>query len=164
METAAQSRSMFVSENRMVKHVKEKTVEILIAEDDPDDVRLALEGLKASGVPHHATVVHDGAEAMAALSGEGRYASNPRPNLVLLDMNLPKKKGREVLAEIKSDAGLKHIPIIVWSTSRTSRSVTEAYRLLANCYVAKPVALDRSIEVIRDMAEFWLGTAELPEA
>jgi len=147
----------------MIKHVKEKTIEILIVEDDPHDVRLAIEGLKASGLPHHVTVVHDGAEAMAALSGEGQYVSNPRPNLVLLDMNLPKKKGREVLAEIKTDSELKHIPVVVWSTSRAARSVAEAYQLLANCYVTKPVGLDQSIEVIREVVAFWLGTAELPD-
>src|SRR5688572_529572 len=140
---------MFESERRMVQLVKDKTVEILLADDDPQDVRLALEVLKASGLPHHVTVAYDGAEAMEALSGED--ADTPKPNLVLLDMNLPKKKGHEVLAEIKRNRELKHIPVVVWSTSRAEGSVDEAYRLLANCYVAKPVGLDQSIEVIRDI-------------
>src|SRR5437764_11813688 len=134
MQTAAHRRSMFEPEYRMAKRVKEKTVEILIAEDDPQDLRLALEGLEASGLPHHVTVARDGAEAMATLSRTGQYASTPRPNLVLLDMNLPKKKGREVLAEIKRAPELKHIPVVVWSTSRAPGSIDEAYRLLANCY------------------------------
>jgi two-component system, chemotaxis family, response regulator Rcp1 len=146
----------------MAKRVKEKTAEILIAEDDPQDIQLALEGLKASGLPHHVTVVRDGAEAMAVLSGKDQYASTPKPNLVLLDMNLPKKKGQEVLAEIKRDSALKHIPVVVWSTSRAPRSINEAYDSLANCYVVKPIGLERSIEVVREIVSFWLDTAELP--
>lgn len=147
----------------MVRPIRNNPVEILIADDDPEDVRLALEGLKASGLAHHVTVVHDGAEAMAALFGQGQYASNPKPNLVLLDLNLPKKKGREVLAEIKGEAHLKHIPVVVWSSSRDASDVRAAYQLMANCYVAKPVGLDRSIEVVREIVEFWVGTAELPD-
>jgi two-component system, chemotaxis family, response regulator Rcp1 len=146
----------------MIKQSNNRTVEILIADDDPDDIRLALEGIQASGFRHHVTVVHDGVEAMAVLFGEGQYVNTPKPDLILLDLNLPKKKGREVLAEIKGNVQFRRIPIVIWSTSRAAGDVDEAYLLLANCYVAKPVGLDRSIQVVREIVEFWLGTAELP--
>ena len=137
-------------------------VEILLVEDNPGDVRLTMEALRDGKMRNNLHVVEDGIEALAFLRGEGKYASAPRPDLVLLDLNLPKKDGREVLAEIKADENLKCIPVVVLTTSQAEEDVLKAYGLNANCYVTKPVDLDQFIKVVKSIEEFWLTIVKLP--
>lgn len=137
-------------------------VEILLIEDNPGDVRLTMEALKEAKVINHLTVLKDGVEAMAFLRRQGPYAKAPRPHLILLDLNLPKKDGREVLADIKADNTLKHIPIVVLTTSQDEQDVLKSYNLHANCYITKPVDLEQFIKVVRSIEDFWLGIVVLP--
>ena len=137
-------------------------IEILMVEDNPADSRLAIEALKEAKVRNHMSVVVDGVEAMAFLRREGRYADAPRPQLILLDLNLPKKDGREVLQEIKTDEDLKRIPVVVLTTSRAEEDILRSYDLHANCYVTKPVELDKFLSVVRTIDEFWLTIVRLP--
>jgi len=125
-------------------------------------MRLTLEALKEGKVLNHLSVVGDGIEAMAFLRRTGRYASAPRPDLIMLDLNLPKKDGREVLALIKADEKLRRIPIIVLTTSEAEEDILRAYNLNANCYITKPVDLDQFIRVIRSIQDFWLTIVKLP--
>ena len=136
--------------------------EILLVEDNPGDVDLVLEVLKGSAVPHHVAVAHDGAEALAMLHSEGPHVSARRPDLVLLDLNLPKKNGREVLADMKADSALVHIPVVILSSSDRERELVEVYRLHANCFVQKPVELDEYWSAVREIERFWLGRVALP--
>ena len=140
-----------------------RPVEILLVEDNPGDVRLTLEALKENRLHNHLHVVEDGEEAMAFLRRESDYADAPRPDLILLDLNLPKKDGREVLAEIKEDPDLKRIPVVILTTSRAEEDVLRMYDLHANCYVTKPVDLDQFIKVVQTIEEFWLTIVRLPE-
>src|ERR687884_1433856 len=119
-----------------------RAIEILLVEDSPGDVRLTREALRDGKVRNNLSVVTDGVEALAFLRREGRYADAPRPDLILLDLNLPKKDGREVLAEIKADPNLRRIPVVVLTTSEAEQDIVETYNLHANCYVKKPVDLD----------------------
>jgi CheY-like chemotaxis protein len=137
-------------------------VEILLIEDNPGDVRLTMEALKEAKVINHLTVLKDGVEALAFLRRQGQYAKAPRPHLILLDLNLPKKDGREVLADIKADNTLKHIPIVVLTTSQDEQDVLKSYNLHANCYITKPVDLEQFIKVVRSIEDFWLGIVVLP--
>ena len=137
-------------------------VEILLIEDNPGDVRLTMEALKEAKVINNLTVLKDGMEALAFLRREGPYAKAPRPHLILLDLNLPKKDGREVLAEVKADEALKRIPVVVLTTSEDEQDVLKSYNLHANCYVTKPVDLERFIKVVRSIEDFWLGIVVLP--
>jgi CheY-like chemotaxis protein len=137
-------------------------IEILLVEDSPADVDLTREALDDAKVRNHLSVVADGVEALAFLRREGRYADAPRPDLILLDLNLPKKDGREVLAEIKADARLRTIPVIVLTTSAAEQDVVQSYNLHANCYITKPVDLDQFITVIRSIEAFWLMIVTLP--
>ncbi|HSE59604.1 MAG TPA: response regulator [Nitrospiraceae bacterium] len=137
-------------------------VEILLIEDNPGDVRLTMEALKEAKVINHLTVLKDGVEAMAFLRRQGPYTKAPRPHLILLDLNLPKKDGREVLADIKADNTLKHIPIVVLTTSQDEQDVLKSYNLHANCYITKPVDLEQFIKVVRSIEDFWLGIVVLP--
>jgi chemotaxis family two-component system response regulator Rcp1 len=137
-------------------------VEILLVEDNPGDVRLTTEALRDAKVRNHLTVAPDGVEALAMLRREGRYAAVPRPDLVLLDLNLPKKSGREVLEEVKRDEALKHIPVVILTTSQAERDIVETYRLQANAYVTKPVNLEQFLKVIQTIEEFWLEIVKLP--
>jgi two-component system, chemotaxis family, response regulator Rcp1 len=137
-------------------------IEILMVEDSPGDVRLTKEALKEAKVLNHISVCEDGVEAMAFLRREGAYAEAPRPDLILLDLNLPRKDGREVLAEIRSDPALTQIPVVVLTTSRAEQDVLKSYALHANCYVTKPVDLDQFISVIQSVETFWLTVARLP--
>jgi CheY-like chemotaxis protein len=137
-------------------------VEILLIEDNPGDVRLTMEALKEAKVINNLTVLKDGMEALAFLRREGPYAKAPRPHLILLDLNLPKKDGREVLAEVKADEALKRIPVVVLTTSEDEQDVLKSYNLHANCYVTKPVDLERFIKVVRSIEDFWLGIVMLP--
>jgi len=137
-------------------------VEILLIEDSPGDVRLTIEALKEAKVRNRLNVVGDGVEAMSFLRQQGRHAAAPRPDLILLDLNLPKKDGREVLAEIKADPKLRCIPIVVLTTSRAEEDVLRAYNLHANCYITKPVDFQQFLTVIKSIENFWLTVVKLP--
>jgi CheY-like chemotaxis protein len=139
-----------------------RAIEILIVEDNPGDVRLTMEALKDSKVRNNLSVVGDGEEGLAFLRREGKYAHAPRPDLILLDLNLPKKDGREVLAEIKADEQLRRIPVVILTTSQAEEDVLKAYNLYANCYVTKPVDLDQFIKVVKSIEDFWLTIVKLP--
>ena len=137
-------------------------IEILLVEDNPADVRLTTEALKEEKIYNNLHVATDGVEAMAFLRREGKYAKAVRPDLILLDLNLPKKDGREVLEEIKSDDDLKTIPVVVLTVSQAEEDILKSYNLHANCYITKPVDLDQFIKVIRSVQEFWLTIVKLP--
>jgi two-component system, chemotaxis family, response regulator Rcp1 len=139
-----------------------RPIEILLVEDNPGDVRLTIEALRDAKVHNRVSVAKDGVEAMAFLRREGQYGDARRPDLILLDLNLPRKDGREVLAEIKADAGLKHIPVVILTTSRAEQDILKSYDLHANCYVTKPVDLDQFITVVRSIENFWLTVVALP--
>ncbi len=137
-------------------------IEILLVEDSPSDIDLTREALEDTKVHNNLNVVTDGVEALAFLRKEGQYANAPHPDLILLDLNLPKKSGREVLAEIKSDKVLRRIPVVVLTTSEAEQDIVESYNLHANCYVRKPVDLDAFIQVVRSIDNFWLAIVKLP--
>ena len=139
-----------------------RSVEILLVEDNPDDVDLTIEAFKESGSTSHLHVVEDGVEALAFLRRQGAYTSAPRPDLILLDLNLPKKSGHEVLKEVKADPGLRQIPIVVLTTSAADIDVARSYELAANCYITKPVDLDAFISIVRVVDRFWRDIATLP--
>jgi CheY-like chemotaxis protein len=139
-----------------------RPAEILLIEDNAGDVRLAVEALKDAKVHNHLTAVSDGASALSLLRREGKYASAVRPDLILLDLNLPGKDGREVLSEIKADPGLRSIPVVVLTTSQAEEDILRAYNLSANCYITKPVDLDRFAEIVRSIEDFWLSIVKLP--
>jgi chemotaxis family two-component system response regulator Rcp1 len=135
---------------------------ILLVEDNPGDVRLIREGLEQGSVRCALSVVGDGVEAMAFLHQRGKYARAPRPNLILLDLNLPRKDGREVLSEIKGHETLRRVPVVVLTSSEADEDITEVYGLSANCYLTKPVSLDRFMDVVHALQKFWLTVARLP--
>jgi chemotaxis family two-component system response regulator Rcp1 len=139
-----------------------KPIEILLVEDNPGDVDLTREGLKEGKVHNNLSVVEDGEEAMAFLLREGKYDNAPRPELILLDLNLPKKNGREVLAEIKGDDRLKCIPVVILTSSKSEEDILKTYNLNANCYITKPVDLDQFIKVVKSIEEFWFTIVTLP--
>jgi len=139
-----------------------RIVEILLVEDNPGDVRLTIEALEEGKMRINLCVVTDGEEAMTFLRGEGQYDQAPRPDLILLDLNLPRKDGRQVLAEIKSDESLKRIPVVVLTTSNDEIDILKSYGLGANCYVTKPVDLNQFIKVVKSIEEFWLTIVRLP--
>ena len=141
-----------------------RPIEILLVEDSPSDSELTLEALKDFKVRNHVSVVEDGVLAMQFLRREGPYATAPRPDLIMLDLNLPRKDGREVLAEIKADENLKTIPIVVLTTSRAEPDILRAYQLSANCYIQKPVDFNQFLEVVRSIESFWLYVVTLPPA
>lgn len=138
------------------------SIEILLVEDNPGDVRLTMEALKESKICNSLNVVADGVEAIAYLRQTGKYINAPRPDLILLDLNLPKKDGREVLTDIKSDDHLKRIPVVILTTSEAEQDILKAYELNANCYITKPVDLDQFIKVIKSINDFWLSIVRLP--
>jgi CheY-like chemotaxis protein len=138
-------------------------VEILLVEDNPGDVRLTLEALKDGKVLNHLSVVGDGVEAIAFLHQEGAYANAPSPDLIFLDLNLPKKDGREVLQEIKNDKSLRHIPVVVLTTSKADMDILRTYELHANCYITKPVDFEQFTKVIKSIEDFWLTIVKLPQ-
>jgi CheY-like chemotaxis protein len=138
-------------------------LEILLVEDNLGDILLTQEVLSECAVENHLIVVRDGEEALASLRREGRYALASRPDLILLDLNLPRKDGREVLAEVKADAALRSIPVVVMSTSAADRDIGLCYDLHANCYLTKPVQLERFIEVVQSIKTFWMQTVRLPK-
>ena len=140
-----------------------RPVEILLVEDNPGDVRLTLEAFKEGKLRNRLHVARDGEEALAHLRREGAYTAASRPDLILLDLNLPKKDGREVLGEIKADPDLRRIPVVVLTTSKAEQDILKAYELHANCYITKPVDLDQFLRVVRAIEEFWLELVKLPQ-
>ena len=139
-----------------------KEVEVLLVEDNPGDVRLTMEALKEAKMHNRVSVVQDGMEAMDFLRKQGKFTDATRPDLILLDLNLPRKNGREVLAEIKADENLKCIPVVVLTTSEAEQDILKAYKLHANCYVTKPVDLDQFIKVVQSIENFWMTVVKLP--
>lgn len=139
-----------------------RSIEILLVEDNPGDARLTIEAMREAKLRNRLHVVEDGVEAMQFLRREGRFGDAARPDLILLDLNLPKKDGREVLAEIKSDPALKRIPVVVLTTSRAEEDILRAYDLHANCYVTKPVDLEQFMKIVKQIDEFWLKLVILP--
>jgi len=139
-----------------------RTIVILFVEDNPGDARLTQEAMRESKVLNLIHVVEDGVEAMAFLRRQGRYSEAPRPDLILLDLNLPKKDGRAVLAEIKVDPDLRRIPVVVLTTSRSEEDVLKAYDLHANAYVTKPVDLEQFMKIVALIDDFWFNVVTLP--
>jgi len=137
-------------------------IEILLVEDNPGDVRLTQEAFKDAKVVNHLHVTPDGVEALAFLRKQGQYEQAVRPDIVLLDLNLPKKDGREVLAEIKADSDLKRIPVVILTTSEAEKDILQTYNLHANAYITKPVDLDQFIVVVKSIEDFWLSIVKLP--
>ena len=137
-------------------------IEVLLVEDSPGDVRLTREAFKDAKVHINLHVASDGAKAMAFLNHEGEYTNVPRPDLVLLDLNLPKKDGREVLQEIKESPTLKSIPVVILTTSSSDADILRSYRLHANCYITKPVGLEGFLTVVKSIDNFWLSVVKLP--
>lgn len=146
----------------MSGHTTGSPIEILLVEDNPGDVRLTIEALKEDKVLNHLSVAMDGVEAMAFLRHEGQYADAPRPDLVLLDLNLPKKDGREVLDEIKRDPDLRSIPVVILTTSQAEQDILKSYDLHANCYVTKPVDLHQFMSAVKSIEDFWFTVVKLP--
>lgn len=142
--------------------MSKQSLHILLVEDNPGDVRLIQEALGELLSHHHLRVVHDGVDAMKTLYRQPPYEHEPRPDLILLDLNLPRKDGREVLAEIKSDDALKDIPVVILTTSSADQDIISSYQLHANCFVTKPIDLDQFIRVIHSLGEFWLSLVQLP--
>ena len=140
-----------------------RPVEILLVEDNPGDVGLTRETLKDSKLLNHMSVAENGVEALAFLRREGKYVHAARPDLILLDLNLPKKDGREVLAEIKTDERLRRIPVVVLTTSSAEQDILKTYDLHANCYITKPLNLDQFIAVVKAIGEFWFTIVKLPQ-
>ena len=140
-----------------------KPVEILLVEDNPGDVRLTREALKEAKVINNLTVLKDGVEALAFLRQQGPYGGAVIPHLILLDLNLPKKDGREVLAQIKKDDSLKMIPTVILTTSDAEADIARSYQLQANCYLSKPVELDAFESLVKSISDFWLTKAKLPQ-
>jgi CheY-like chemotaxis protein len=137
-------------------------IQILLVEDSPGDVRLTQEVLRDARIANDLHVVGDGEQAMAFLRRQGEYASQPRPDLVLLDLNLPRKDGREVLADINADPELKAVPVIVLTTSEAEQDILRSYQLAANAYITKPIDLNEFIAVVRSIETFWLSIVRLP--
>lgn len=137
-------------------------IEILVVEDNPADVRLIEEALREGKFNNRLSVAEDGAEAIEFLRRQGKYLTAKRPDLILLDLNLPKKDGREVLAEIKEDEDLRKIPVVVLTTSRAEEDIVRSYKLHANCFISKPVGIEQFMEVVRQIEEFWLSIVKLP--
>ncbi len=139
-----------------------KPVEILLVEDSPGDIRLTQEAFKEGKLLNSLHVVNDGVEALAFLRRQGKYAQAPRPELILLDLNLPKKDGREVLAEMKADEDLRRIPVVVLTISEAEEDILKSYNLYANCFITKPVEFMKFMDVVRAIEDFWFSIVRLP--
>ncbi len=146
----------------MTRRSPDEGIEILLVEDNPGDVRLTKEALKDAKILNNLSVAGDGVEALSFLRRCGQYCEAPRPDLILLDLNLPKMSGQEVLAEIKSDNALKRIPVVILTSSSAEQDIMKSYNLHANCYITKPVDLDQFIEVVKSIEHFWLRIVKLP--
>jgi len=139
-----------------------KKLEVLLVEDNPGDIRLIQEAFNEGDILSHLNVTRDGEQAMAYLRQEGTYSRSPRPAFILLDLNLPRKDGREVLEEIKRDESLRQIPVVILSTSTNVEDVRRAYDLHANCYVPKPIDMDQLVQLGKSLEDFWSKTVLLP--
>jgi chemotaxis family two-component system response regulator Rcp1 len=139
-----------------------KLVEILLVEDNPGDVRLTIEALREGKVLNNLHVASDGVEALEFLNKEGKFAGAVRPDIILMDLNLPRKDGRELLADIKSSLNLRRIPVVILTTSKAEEDIVQTYDLHANCYITKPVDLDSFIEVVKSIEDFWFSIVKLP--
>ncbi|RCJ19700.1 response regulator [Nostoc minutum NIES-26] len=137
-------------------------IEVLLVEDNPGDAQLTRIALEDSKISVNLNVVEDGVEAMAFLRKQEKYAKVPHPDIVLLDLNLPRKDGREVLAEIKTDVSLKRIPVVVLTTSQAEEDILKAYNLAANCYITKPVDFDQFVKIVQSIEHFWFAIVKLP--
>jgi len=146
----------------MSRERRVKPIDILLVEDNPGDSDLAREALEETKMCNELHVVRDGEQAMRFLRREGEYTDAPRPDLILLDLNLPKKDGREVLAEIKTDESLKRIPVVILTISKDEEDVLKSYNLHANCYITKPINIGQFFKVVKSIEEFWLGIVVLP--
>jgi len=142
--------------------ISPRLIEILLVEDNPGDARLTIEAMREGKLRNRLHHAKDGVEAMAFLKREGEHKNAPLPDLMLLDLNLPRKDGREVLAEMKQDPRLRLIPVVVLTTSEADRDILKSYELHANCYITKPVDLDKFIEIVRAIESFWLTVVTLP--
>lgn len=147
----------------MNKKLSGEVIDLLLVEDDPGDVELTREALEEAKVRNRLHVVSDGVEAMAFLRRDGRYAEAPRPDLILLDLNLPRMDGREVLGQLKKDTLLRRIPVVVLTTSEAEKDILEAYELHANAYIVKPVDLAQFLEIVKSIEGFWLAVVKLPK-
>jgi two-component system, chemotaxis family, response regulator Rcp1 len=139
-----------------------KTVEILLVEDNPGDIRLTREALKEGKVRNNLASVTDGIEALAYLRNEGQFSDAVRPDIILLDLNMPRMDGRETLKEIKNDPDLKRIPVVILTTSKDEADILKSYNLHANCFITKPVDLEQFIEVVKSVEDFWMTIVKLP--
>ena len=146
----------------MNSQVAERPMEILLVDDNPGDVRLTAEALKDGEVENRLHTAKDGMEAIAFLRRKGRYIDAPRPDLILLDLNMPRMNGRQVLAEIKEDSALKHIPVVILTGSREMDDIVKTYDLHANCYVTKPIDFEQFIMMVKSITDFWLSIVKLP--
>lgn len=147
---------------QMEPNVMNRPVIILLIEDNEADVRLTREGIKEAKILNHLYVVNDGVDAMKFLKKTDSYSDAPTPDLILLDLNLPKKDGREVLEEIKQDPDLKQIPVVILTTSEAEQDILKSYKLHANCYVTKPIGINQFVDVIKAIEGFWLTIVKLP--
>lgn len=143
--------------------IMDKSINILLVEDNPADVRLTQEAFKETTIPNHLYIARDGAEALAFLAQTGKYMDVPRPDMILLDLNLPKKDGREVLALIKNDSEYKRIPVVILTTSKEEEDISHTYEHHANCYITKPADLDEFLNVVKSIETFWLSVVQLPQ-
>ncbi len=141
----------------------DSTIKILLVEDNPDDVELTIAAMKEAKIKNVVFTVEDGVEALEFLHRQGEYENAPRPDLILLDLNLPRKNGRQVLAEIKTDESLRRIPVVVLTMSRDDKDILQAYDLHANCYITKPVDLDQFTTIVKSIDSFWFSIVKLPE-
>jgi len=137
-------------------------IEILLVEDNPGDARLTREALRDGKIYNNLYVVRDGVEAMSFLRKTGQYTRAPRPDLILLDLNLPRKDGHEVLAEVKTDENLRRIPVVILTTSQAEEDIIKTYNLHVNCYITKPVDLDQFVKIVKSIEDFWLTIVKLP--
>ena len=142
--------------------ISARPIQILLVEDSPSDAKLTLAALKLAKVVNQVSHVEDGVEAMEFLRQEGKYAQSQRPDLILLDLNLPRKDGREVLEELKADPDFQLIPVVILTTSQAEQDIIRSYKLHANCYITKPVNFDRFLEVVQSIENFWLTVVALP--
>jgi two-component system, chemotaxis family, response regulator Rcp1 len=142
--------------------IQARPIQILLVEDSPSDAKLTISALKLAKVANDLHHVEDGVQAMEFLRRQGKYEKSPRPDLILLDLNLPRKDGREVLKEMKEDPKYTNIPVIVLTTSNAEKDVLQSYQLHCNCYVTKPVNFDRFLECVRSIEHFWLSVVVLP--
>jgi two-component system response regulator len=142
--------------------IQTRPIQILLVEDSPSDAKLTISALKLAKVANELHHVEDGVQAMEFLKRQGKYEKSPRPDLILLDLNLPRKDGREVLQEMKADPELNIIPVIVLTTSNAEKDIMRSYQLHCNCYITKPVNFDRFLECVRSIEHFWLSVVVLP--